>query len=430
MRVTGKERIESPELPELSKNPSEKTPKIPVKTIMSRTSSSITESHHVLECTPRGVLVIEDDPGVSDLLADLLRESFGSDMLIEQASNLNAAREALRHSERFDLVLVDQVLPDGLGCDFLRDGAQQWPQLTWIFVTGQGSESLAVRAFQAGARDYIAKRNLDGMELGHTIRRALKKVAPAKPPQPAPANDIDHHLRALSHDMGANLMLMESTVDVLKQDAAPVTPAAAREGIAHLEACLRQSNKFIGDLVTLARSGTIEMQPELVRPTEIAAQVQFEQRRLLAERNIEFLIEEDLPAVMVHPGRMKQVLTNLVRNAARHGCAATNPQIVVRSSTDPRTTLPTDWPLGEDDSQPLVAAGKPVWLCVYDNGLGIPVEQREEIFVAGKRLPTAHAQGTGMGLAIVKKIIEYYTGRILVDQRTAGTAMLFSLPGA
>jgi signal transduction histidine kinase len=230
--------------------------------------------------------------------------------------------------------------------------------------------------------------------------------------------------------MGANLMLMESTVDVLKQETAPVTPAAAREGIAHLEACLRQSNKFIGDLVTLARSGTIEMQPELVRPTEIAAQVQFEQRRLLAERDIEFLIEEDLPAVMVHPGRLKQVLTNLVRNAARHGGAAVIPQIVIRSSTDPRVALPADWPLGEDDTRPVVAAGQPVWLCVYDNGPGIPTAQREEIFVAGKRLPTAHAEGTGMGLAIVKKIIDHYGGRILVDPRTPGTAMLFSLPGA
>ncbi len=385
----------------------------------------------MLDSTPRGVLVIEDDPGVSDLLADLLHESFGRELLVEQAANLHAAELALQHAERFDLVLIDQVLPDGLGCDFLRDGAQRWPQLTWIFVTGQGSETLAVRAFQAGASDYIAKRTLDGMELSHTVRRALKQTAAKKRLPPAPPSDIDHHLRALSHDMGANLMLMESTVDVLKQDAAPVTPAAAREGIAHLEACLRQSNKFIGDLVTLARSGTIEMQPELVLPTEIATQVQFEQRRLLAERDIDFLIEEDLPAVMVHPGRLKQVLTNLVRNAARHGCDTTNAQIVIRSSTDPRTALPSDWPLGEDDTRPAVAKGQPVWLCVYDNGPGIPAEQREEIFVAGKRLPSAHAEGTGMGLAIVKKIIDHYGGgRILVDPRTAGTAMLFSLPSA
>jgi signal transduction histidine kinase len=397
---------------------------------MSGTSPFTTEQvQTAAEIAPRGVLVVEDDPGVSELLADLLRESFGAATLIEQARDLAAARQALREPERFDLVLVDQVLPDGLGCDFLLEGSQQWPQLTWIFVTGQGSESLAVRAFQSGARDYIAKRNLDGLELGHTIRRALKQSPRTKTPQPQPANDIDHHLRALSHDMGANLMLMTSTVDVLKQDDAPASPTITREGIAHLEACLRQSNKFIGDLVTLARSGTIEMQPELVRPTEIAAQVQFEQRRLLAERNIEFLIEEDLPGVMVHPGRLKQVLTNLVRNAARHGCAAANPQIVIRSSTDPRTALPTDWPLGEEDARPNIDPGKLVWLCVYDNGAGIPVELREEIFIAGKRLPSAHTQGTGMGLAIVKKIIDHYAGRVLVDPRTSGTTMLFSLPG-
>ena len=62
---------------------------------MSQTGPSITaQSQNVLTSTPRGVLVIEDDPGVSDLLADLLRESFGPELLVEQATDLNAAESA------------------------------------------------------------------------------------------------------------------------------------------------------------------------------------------------------------------------------------------------------------------------------------------------------------------------------------------------
>jgi two-component system osmolarity sensor histidine kinase EnvZ len=71
------------------------------------------------------------------------------------------------------------------------------------------------------------------------------------------------------------------------------------------------------------------------------------------------------------------------------------------------------------------------WLRVHDNGPGIPAESREEIFLPGKRLPGAHESGSGMGLAIVRKIIEHYGGTIFVDRECEqGTAMVLSLPAA
>jgi signal transduction histidine kinase len=186
-----------------------------------------------------------------------------------------------------------------------------------------------------------------------------------------------------------------------------------------LEAVLRQSNKFMMDLVTLARTGTIEMQPEQVEPTEIARQIASEQRRLLGERKIELLISEGLPAVMVHPARLKQVITNLVRNAAKHGCAKDSPRIEIRRCDPKRLNQLTE------------TANNFVWLAVHDNGAGIPASDRDEIFLPGKRLANAHADGTGMGLAIVKKIVDHYGGHVLVDPRVEnGTSILFSLPAA
>ena len=65
-------------------------------------------------------------------------------------------------------------------------------------------------------------------------------------------------------------------------------------------------------------------------------------------------------------------------------------------------------------------------LVVYDNGPGIPAAAREEVFLPGKRLPGAHPDGSGMGLSIVRRIVEYYGGRVFVDPNVrVGTAIVF-----
>ena len=66
---------------------------------------------------------------------------------------------------------------------------------------------------------------------------------------------------------------------------------------------------------------------------------------------------------------------------------------------------------------------------VHDNGPGIPQQMSREIFLPGRRLPTTAADGSGMGLAIVKKIVEYYGGQVYVDSRgPRGTTMAVRLP--
>ncbi len=200
-----------------------------------------------------------------------------------------------------DTILIDQILPDGLGSDFLQQVSERWPTRAAILVTGQGSEGVAVRAFQSGARDYLNKSELDSDRLATSVRRSLnyhrlqQNVLSTSTELKRLRGEMDHFLRAISHDMGANLMILEGAVEVLKHDTEAEKKPSAHEGFAHLEACLRQSNKFLLDLVTLARTGTIEMQPERVEPTEVGRQVAFEQRRLLAERGIEILIAENLP---------------------------------------------------------------------------------------------------------------------------------------
>jgi signal transduction histidine kinase len=228
-------------------------------------------------------------------------------------------------------------------------------------------------------------------------------------------DELDHFVRALSHDMSANFMLLDSSFRQLKRSCDEKPMAGLTKGLSHVEACLKESKRFVDDLVTLARTGSVQMEPTRVELAPLVAEVLFEQEELLAERGVHHEVDHGLPAVWCNEGRVKQVLTNLVRNAVRHGCDTQHPLLRIGRAQPPNA----------------VAAPRFHWLCVYDNGPGIPPESREEVFLPGKRLAGAHCDGSGMGLAIVRKIVEHYGGTIFVDPSCEqGTGFILSLPVA
>ncbi len=133
---------------------------------------------------------------------------------------------------------------------------------------------------------------------------------------------------------------------------------------------------------------------------------------------MEVIVERRLPTVWCNEGRLKQIVVNLLRNAVKHGCDRQSPRVTIGPDSDVGTAT--------------AAGGRsPRWLAfrVHDNGRGIDPRYHQEIFLPGRRLADADAEGSGMGLAIVKKIVDYYGGSIYVDPTcTAGTALVVALP--
>ena len=228
-------------------------------------------------------------------------------------------------------------------------------------------------------------------------------------------HELDHFVRSLSHDMSANFMMLENCVQQLKSSCSRHTLPDVLDGVSHVEACLLESKLFLNDLATLAKTGQIDMNPERVEVAHVVKEVLFELEGLLATRGVKTQVAADLPIVWCNETRVRQVLSNLVRNAVTHGCDASHPQITISQL-----------------EQAEQGSGQPfVWLRVYDNGPGIPAEYREEVFRPGRRLDSAKSPGSGMGLAIVKQIVEYYGGSITIDPACpSGTAFVLSLPKA
>ncbi len=89
-------------------------------------------------------------------------------------------------------------------------------------------------------------------------------------------DELNHFVRALSHDMRVNFFLLENSFSHLKQRLAPRQPDDVVQGIAHVEACLRQSQRFLEDLVELGRSGSVQLEPRAVDLTQVVDEVLFE----------------------------------------------------------------------------------------------------------------------------------------------------------
>jgi signal transduction histidine kinase len=372
---------------------------------------------------PLDILLVHDDTAASVRLRWMLRSQFGDRVTLREC---RAGQEALTVLGRqpADVALIDAHLPDMQGLEVVARMADAGTPTAAILMTARGNELAAAEALKHGAVDYCIREDLDAPRLERTVRQAaanhrLRQEAERMARQlRRTQSQMDHFLRAISHDMGANFMLLDSSFRQMQRTIQAQSPLpAAVEAASHVEACLRESKRFLDDLSQLSSTGQVSMEPRCVELEQIADEVLFEQRALLAERGIEAAIVRPLPAARVNPLRAKQVLTNLVRNAARHGCDPLRPRIEIREA--PPSDQPPGFSTGADF----------VWLAVADNGPGIPPESREQVFLPGARLREAATEGSGMGLAIVKRIIDHYGGTVFIADRP-GAEFVFSLPAA
>jgi YesN/AraC family two-component response regulator len=122
-------------------------------------------------CTPpkRKILIVEDDPEIISFLQGVLSEIYT--LKIARCGN-EALDELSSVEEEAGVVLLDHRLPDMTGLEVLGELKQRKPHIPVIFVTGYGSEDLAVKAFKGGAKDYL-KKPFNYRQLLHAVEFCL-----------------------------------------------------------------------------------------------------------------------------------------------------------------------------------------------------------------------------------------------------------------
>jgi PAS domain S-box-containing protein len=212
-----------------------------------------------------------------------------------------------------------------------------------------------------------------------------------------------------SHDLSEPLRMVSSYLSLLRRRYHGRLDPDADEFIDFAVDGAARMRALIEGLLAYSRAGRAEEPPEPVELASVTADVLRSLAAAMVEAGAEIEIS-DLPVVLGVRGQLEQLLQNLMANALkfrRDGRA----RVWVRVEKGP----------------PGMAQ-----IAVADGGIGIAPDEREHVFEMFQRLHDREAyEGTGIGLAICRKIVERHGGRIWVDERTGGgTVFRFTLPAA
>ncbi|HKI53387.1 MAG TPA: PAS domain-containing protein [Anaerolineales bacterium] len=206
----------------------------------------------------------------------------------------------------------------------------------------------------------------------------------------------------VSHDLKAPLVTISGFMGFLEKDARNGDTEKLNKDILRINEALSKMERLLTELLALSRIGRIMNPPMNVSYGEIVDEaLELIQGRLQAEQ-VQVEVEAGLPSVYGDRARLVEVVQNLVENAAKFTKGKDSPKIEIGCKN-------TD--------------GKPVFF-VRDNGIGIEPQQHERIFGLFNKLD-ANSEGTGIGLALVRRIIEVHGGRIWVESPGLGGGSIF-----
>jgi len=219
--------------------------------------------------------------------------------------------------------------------------------------------------------------------------------------------ELERFTYTVSHDLKSPLVTITGFLGFLERDALAGNADKIRSNIHRINNAAYKMQTLLNDLLELSRIGRLMNAPENVPFNEIVNEAVDRVRGKLDESNAIIEIQTDLP--MVHGDRVRliEVVQNLIENAAKYSSPRARPRIEIGT---------------RNESQ------KPDTFFVRDNGIGIAPQYHENIFGLFNKLD-AKADGTGIGLTLVKRIIEVHGGKIWVESEAGkGATFYFTLP--
>lgn len=243
----------------------------------------------------------------------------------------------------------------------------------------------------------LADLALDRVELVEQLRHANDALHDAN-------EELESFVYSASHDLKNPLIAVLGYLDVLRTDHGDDLDDDAKWYLERMIANSRFMETLIADLLELSRVGRVEAQASRV---DLAALVDDLGADLASLDSPVRVVADDLPTVWMNPARARQLFGNLFENAAKYG---DRPELTVSVWSEPH--------------------GGGVRIHVADDGVGVPPEYHEKVFGMFERLEAddTRTAGTGMGLALCRKIVQSLGGDIALAPSEVGAHFVIDLP--
>jgi len=195
----------------------------------------------------------------------------------------------------------------------------------------------------------------------------------------------------------------------LEQDAAAGNQERLKKDTQRIQEAVNKMYRLLNELLELSRIGRVVNSPVQVQFRELVQEAMEVVRGQINASGVVIRVQPHLPVVYVDKPRIIEALQNLLDNAMKYMGDQPQPQIEIGQRS-------------EQNGQPV--------LYIRDNGMGVAPEYHERIFGLFNKLD-ARSEGTGVGLALVKRIIEVHGGKVWVESELGqGSTFYITLPKA
>jgi PAS domain S-box-containing protein len=224
--------------------------------------------------------------------------------------------------------------------------------------------------------------------------------------------ELEAFTYSVSHDLRAPLRAVGGFSQILRESYAEYLPEEATPYLDRVIEGSLQMDQLIKDLLNLSRVGRAPLNIRRANLGEIVDQVVNELSLEQSDSHFNYVVDE-FPDCMMDPALFKQVYTNLISNAIKFSAQVDGPEIHIG--------VQGEFKKGQDE----------IVYYVRDNGVGFEMKYIDKLFGVFQRLhPDEKFEGTGVGLAIVRRIVHRHGGRVWAEgELNNGATFYFSLPG-
>jgi signal transduction histidine kinase len=370
------------------------------------------------------VLVAEDSEDDFEILLRELKRS-GYEVSAQRVASVMQFEAAL--AKTWDLVISDWMMPGFGGRIVLDTLSAKRLSTPCIVISGTIGEEPAVEALKAGALDFLSKdkpkRFVPVIE--RALREAAERVQSEEIRRRSAALEMQNRriqeanrlksefLANMSHELRTPLNAIIGFAELLHDGQVPSGSAQHKEFLGDILASGKHLLQLINDVLDLAKveSGKLEFRPEQVEVSRVVSEISSILRTHLAAKRVHLELEIDptIGVLFLDPGRLKQIAYNYLSNAIKF------------SSPGARMLLRI---VSEGDTMFRVS--------VTDEGIGISEVDQARLFVEFQQLEAGLAkrhQGTGLGLALTKRLVEAQGGYVgVVSEVGKGSTFYAVIP--